>query len=268
MIGYFERYKREDGLLDCVSEKWNLVDWPENLRDNYEFPLTRPVAAKGCHNVINALYVGAMKTLSELEQILELPETQDWQKQRDAFIRVFYREGRRLFADSEHGSHCALHSNLYPLYFDFVPEEGKEAVAHFLVEKGLECGTMTSFYLLKALAKAGFHQEMYQLMVNTGSHGWVNMLREGASACFEVWGKDQKWNTSLCHPWSSAPISLLIEETAGIHLKPQCPKGYEWIPHIPEEIEEFEIKVPFRDRSISVKKKKGTVSIEDNEYPI
>ena len=35
------------------------------------------------------------------------------------------------------------------------------------------------------------------------------MLDEGATTCYEAWGKEQKWNTSLFHPWASAPAILL-----------------------------------------------------------
>ena len=38
-----------------------------------------------------------------------------------------------------------------------------------------------------------------------------------ATTCFEAWGKDQKWNTSLCHPWASAPISVLAEDILPAH---------------------------------------------------
>ncbi len=42
------------------------------------------------------------------------------------------------------------------------------------------------------------------------------MLKQGATTCFEVWGKEYKWNTSLCHPWASSPISILIEDIMGV----------------------------------------------------
>ena len=45
ILKHFSQYAREDGLLEQVADKWNLVDWPENLRDGYDFPLTRPVVA-------------------------------------------------------------------------------------------------------------------------------------------------------------------------------------------------------------------------------
>ena len=92
---------------------------------------------------------------------------------------------------------------------------------------------MPRYFVLKALADAGRYESVYRLLVNEGEHGWVNMLREGASACFEAWGKEQKWNTSLCHPWATAPVSILIEELAGIHPDPGEHNGYRFEPHIP-----------------------------------
>ena len=69
-----------------------------------------------------------------------------------------------------------------------------------------------AYFLLKALCKIGKYEEAYSLIVSESEHSWYNMVREGATTCFEAWGKDQKWNTSLCHPWASAPISILIED--------------------------------------------------------
>ena len=59
------------------------------------------------------------------------------------------------------------------------------------------------------------------------------MLREDATACFEAWGKDQKWNTSLCHPWASAPVIILLEDIAGLAPAPDTPQGYHAAPHLP-----------------------------------
>ena len=48
---------------------------------------------------------------------------------------------------------------------------------------------------------------MEDLLADDGA--WANMLSEGATTCFEAWGKDQKWNTSLFHPWATAPAIFL-----------------------------------------------------------
>ena len=58
LLTSFEKFQRDDGLLEGV-DKWNLVDWPSNLRDDYDFELTNPIG-KGVHNVINAFYIGAV----------------------------------------------------------------------------------------------------------------------------------------------------------------------------------------------------------------
>ena len=268
ILKHFSQYAREDGLLEQVADKWNLVDWPENLRDGYDFPLTRPVVALGCHNVINALYIGAMETQNTLAEICgrEMPyQTKEIKK---AYRNAFYREKTGLLADSETSSHAALHSNVYAMYFHLLPEADEEKILTFMKQKGFSCGVMLSYFVLRVFAERGQYDMVYELLVNEGEHGWVNMLREGATTCFEAWGKDQKWNTSLCHPWASAPIPILIEEIAGVHIDAAEKGGYYWTPHIPKEIREFRLCVPVKGKKIIVEKKMGeayAVIREDKE---
>ncbi|MBQ9116277.1 MAG: hypothetical protein IJY04_04590, partial [Clostridia bacterium] len=54
-------------------------------------------------------------------------------------------------------------------------------------------------------------------IVSEDENSWYNMVREGGTACFEAWGKDKKWNTSLCHPWASSPVPVLIEDILPLH---------------------------------------------------
>lgn len=262
IVEYFRQYANEEGLLEQVAEKWNLVDWPENLRDGYDFVLSRPVVSPGIHNVINALFVGAAKTLAELEALLGYPQSCPWQAWRDAYWAAFFRPETGLLADSLTSSHCALHSNLYALYFGLVPKEHQQRIADFLREKGLCCGVFTAYFVLKGLARAGRYDDVYRLIVNESEHGWVNMLREGATSCWEAWGKDQKRNTSLCHPWGSAPISVVIECLAGFSPAPQTPEGFVFEPHIPQEFKTFELTIPFRGKSYKIRKDGETVSCQ------
>ena len=291
IIRHFRRYEREDGLLEQVADKWNLVDWPENLRDGYDFKLSRPVVAPGCHNVVNALYVGAVKTFEELMDILEdpidIPEASAddleerenryrretgcgekktarayrWKQLRDAYINAFYDSRTGLFCDSTVSAHSALHSNIYPLFFGLCPEGSEGRIADFLVEKGLSCGVMTGYFYLKALAAAGRYEDEYRMLVNDSEHGWVNMLREGATACWEAWGKDQKWNTSLCHPWASGPIAVLIEDIAGIRPDTEVERGFRFEPHVPGELGSFRLTFPFGGRQYEVVKEKSDLSV-------
>ena len=50
-----------------------------------------------------------------------------------------------------------------------------------------------------------------QLAMDEGA--WLNMLQEGATTTFEAWGKAQKWNTSLFHPWATAPLIVFAKDT-------------------------------------------------------
>ena len=92
-----------------------MVDWPENLRDDYEFPLTRPIGP-GCHNVVNVLYIGAWKVTEEIREILKMENKQYSAVLEQAYRTVFLRPNG-LFADMENGTHCGLHAKVYALYY-------------------------------------------------------------------------------------------------------------------------------------------------------
>ncbi len=261
ILRYFKKYDRGDGLLHKVKEKWNLVDWPEELRDDYDFPLTRPVGP-GCHNVINALYYGCLKTVREIGEILgETTPEAEMERTRDSFVRVFFRQKTQLFADAEGSSHHSLHANILPLLFGLTPEGAVDAAVALIREKRLHCGVYTSYFLLKALAKAKEYDLIYDLMTSEDTRSWANMIKEGATTCFEAWGKDQKWNTSLCHPWASAPIPLLIEDIIG--LRPAKP-GWDEIgfePHLPDAMPDFTFHMRVRTGRIQVVFKEGKLEL-------
>lgn len=244
----FARYQRLDGLLENVSHGWNLVDWPEQARDGYDFPLTRPVVGEGCHNVINALWYGFLLMKEYVERLLCLPRTDASRRVGEAFRRAFYRPAQRLFADSEMSGHCSLHANLYPAYFGLTPDA--DAYEKLLLAPGRYCGPLPFYFALRGLARLGKWETLYRLLTRTDGYGWRNMLREGASCCFEAWGKDLKWNTSLCHPWASGAIPIIIEELAGLHPDPDAPGGLRVDPRLPEHLTDFRLKVPFRGRAV------------------
>ncbi len=241
IIDTYSKYARDDGLLQNVTEAWNLVDWPENLRDDYDFPLTKPVG-EGCHNVINAFYVGAVGTTEEIARTLGEKIAPRFASLSNAFNAAFLRGDSGLYADSAASSHTAVHSNILPLFFSIAPEEAVQPIADWLISQGMRTGVYMAFFLLKALSKAGRYDAVYDIMTGGGTHSWQNMLSEGATTLFEAWGKDRKWNTSLCHPWASAPVAVLVEDILGI--TPDVARGGAWKPHLPAKIESLRMTVP------------------------
>jgi len=211
IMDYFKAYEREDGLLEHVDEKWNLVDWPDGLRDGYTLP-GKEQERRPLHNVLNAHYIGALLTVQKLQRILGLPTSDHVETCKRNFIKTFYDPQTKLFCDMPDKVHSALHSNVLPAFYGFAPEEAKPYIRECILRKGLCCGTQFSYFVLKALGKVGTKEDQIKLLLNEGEHSWVNMLREGATTTFEAWGKEQKSNTSLCHPWSCAPVILIVED--------------------------------------------------------
>ena len=114
-------------------------------------------------------------------------------------------------------------------------------IIRMVEEKRLNCGVYISFFLLKALCKYGRHDLAMDLILSDDRFSWGTMLKQDATTCFEVWDKEFKWNTSLCHPWASAPIPVLVEDIMGI--KPMEPgwKGFSTQPVAYQRLGDFEL---------------------------
>ncbi len=215
MLHHFERFIRNDGLLVGVIDKWNLVDWPQNLRDDYDHPLPHWAEPDSFHNVINAFYIGAHLYTERLAKLLQIEYSPKSAPLICAYQTAFYDEEQRLYRDTPTSRHASLHSNALPAFFGFAKQEARAPIAEMIRQKGLCCGVQFSYFVLGACARLGEYALEYALLTGRGEHSWYNMLKEGATMLFEAWGKEQKWNTSLCHPWASAPIIALCDDAAG-----------------------------------------------------
>ena len=202
---YFRRYENADGLLESVTEKWNLVDWPANLRDGYDFPLTQPPTPPGLHEVPTAYYLALMDAAREMCDALGEPYFCDPAHTREGFFRVFYDADAALFRDAPGSSHHSIQANILPLAFGICEEPAfVKNVLAMVREKRLTSMNYASYFVLLALDRLGEYDLLKEMIVDEGA--WRRMLREGATTCFEAWGKDAKWNTSLFHPWLSFPV--------------------------------------------------------------
>ena len=258
IIAVYQRYQRADGLIENVKEAWNLVDWPENLRDDYDFPLDRPVGP-GCHNVINAFYIGCIKTTESIARILGEKVGSRVQTLTNAFDAAFFRKETGLYADSDKSNHSAVHSNILPLFFGLMSKEREKAISDWLIKRGMQTGVYMAFFLLKGLARAGRYDAVYDLITRKGKKSWMNMLEEGATTLFEAWGKDQKWNTSLCHPWASAPVPVLIEDILGI--TPEIARGGVWKCRLPAHVKELRLTVPVAGHTAKFIRTEGSTTL-------
>ena len=209
---YFLRYANKDGLLDGVSDKWNLVDWPANLRDGYDFELPADGVKSGLHNVINAFWCGLLSAMDEIYEILGMPPTGMTEQVKAAFVDAFYSPDPGLYVDAPGSSHAAVHSHILPLLFEIGTQDQArcDRLCDYVAQRGLTpMGVYMAYFALAALVKHGRVADAVRLATDRGC--WLNMLAEGATTTFEAWGKDQKWNTSLFHPWASAPLIVFAK---------------------------------------------------------
>ena len=209
---YFMQYSQEDGLIEGVKEKWNLVDWPDNLRDGYNFPLTKPIGY-GKHNVLNAFWIGFLKAYQDICEILGEAVNIAIDNVEKSFINAFYNKETGLYCDSTEKTHSAVHSNVLPLLFDIgISETKKQKIVEYIYQKKLaSMGVYMAYFTLAALIKHDEREKAELLATDKGA--WLNMLEEGATTTFEAWGKNQKWNTSLFHPWATAPLIVFAKDT-------------------------------------------------------
>ena len=211
VYNYFLKYEREDGLIEKVYDKWNLVDWPANLRDGYDFPLTRPIG-EGVHNVLNAFWCGFLQATDEIYSILGMNATGKTEKAIASYTESFYSCESGLFCDSAEHTHSSIHSNILPMLFGIGSDECHSRIVELLRQKRLSSmGVYMAYFALAALKVKGEDALAKELISDPAC--WLNMLSEGGTTTFEAWGKDQKWNTSLFHPWATAPLIILSKDT-------------------------------------------------------
>ena len=211
MCEYFSSFDRGDGLIEKLYGQWNLVDWPANLRDGYDFPLTKPIG-DGVHNALNALWIGFLKAMNEIEEICGNEKVTETDEVIRSFYKAFYNDETGLFCDSESKTHSAVHSNIFPLLFGIYgkDEELKKRLVKMIYDKKLNSmGVYMAYFALAALVENGERDKAIELTLD--KNAWLNMLKEGATTTFEAWGKEQKWNTSLFHPWAVAPLIIFNE---------------------------------------------------------
>ncbi len=236
LLNYFAQFENENKLLTSTGTKPILIDWPKNLRDNfdYDYAQNKPNA------VVNAFYYGAIVQILEILKELGIEnETLNnkaktiWQSYQETFLDP----EKKLYKDAPGSKHYALHSNAIPLFFGLVEDlEVKNNIFNMIEQKGLSCGVYIASYVIEACFKEGHQKLGWQLLNNDTEHSWKEMLRSGATSCLEVWKPEMKVNMSWCHAWSSCPIYLISEYVLG--LKPAKP-GWKEIRFSPAKIDDL-----------------------------
>ena len=198
VLDFYKKEYEKDGLLQNL-DRWCVVEWPKNFQDDYAVDIVEGKVCEEPHVSICAYYIHAIQTLNKIAGIIGEPPYREEAPLLDSFIKAFYDREKHLFYDGTEHRHISLVGNAFPYAFGICPDEQfEETFLAMLKKKGFASTSLfTSFPLLYGMAKRGDKERIKCFLLDDGT--WKRMLNEGATATFEGWGKDVKWNTSLFH---------------------------------------------------------------------
>lgn len=226
----------------------DLVDWPPGSftsggtgeRDNHEM---LPV-----NTVVNAFHCHALRLMSRIARVLG----QDGDGRRfarqaglvaDRLNHLMFDRSRGVYIDGAGSRHASLHSNMFMLAFNLVPDGRKDSVVSFVKSRGMACSVYGAQYLLEALYLNG--QDGYALDLMTARHdrSWWNMIRLGSTMTLEAWDAKYKNNLDWNHAWGAAPANIIPRFLLGV--RPLAP-GFRkvLINPLPGSLERIAGKVP------------------------
>lgn len=198
LLDAYRRHYETDHLLRNL-DKWCVVEWPKNFQHDYDVDITEGKICSEAHVSINAYYIEAIRTANSIAHILDLPEYRDEKPLLDAFYTVFYDKEKNLFKDGKNTDHISLVGNSFVFGFDLCPDkECEQAIIDSIFKEGISSlSFFCVFPVLAGFIRRGRTSLIRKALSDNGA--WKRMLREDATATFEGWGKDTKWNTSLFH---------------------------------------------------------------------
>lgn len=200
MLDYFcEKYEKyEVGILYDL-DKWCVIDWPEDSRDNYDFETFQSKITEGTHNVISAYYIGAIITVNRLLKEIGRERYKDVKSMIKNFNKAFYDEQDYIYRDSKKSFHSSIPGNVLPVIFGFnkSPEFKNNAFKMFN-ERGIKNINIFMTFPLLVAAKQNHDIRLLHSLIGD-KNAWLRMIDEGATTTFEAFSKDLKWNTSLFH---------------------------------------------------------------------
>lgn len=186
--------------------------------------------------VVNAYYYKALVDMHKLADALGKTADSRFYAQKAAhvyraFQQHFFRKESGNYRDGIETDHASLHSNMFALAFELVPEKYKDEVMDYVRSRGLACSVYGSQFLMDAVYQSNDADYGLSLLTATKERSWYNMIREGSTITMEAWGNKFKPNQDWNHIWGAVPANIIPRKLMGIeptlpawetfHIKPQ-----------------------------------------------
>lgn len=199
----------------------DLVDWPPGSftdggageRDSHEM---LPI-----NTVVNAFHCHVLKLMSRIAQVLGHSDDMARFGKRAELVESainsrLFDQSRGIYIDGEGAQHASLHSNMFMLAFNLVPDDRKGSVVSFVKSRGMACSVYGAQYLLEALYRNGEDQYALEVMTATHDRSWWNMIRIGSTMTLEAWDLKYKDNLDWNHAWGAAPANIIPRFVLGV----------------------------------------------------
>ena len=197
------------------------MDWPpgsftdggQGERDNHEM---LPV-----NTVVNAFHCHALRLMSRISQALGNTDNQNRfsnqaNRVHNSINHLLFDHTQGIYVDGESSEHSSLHSNMFMLAFDLVPDDRKASVISFVKSRGMACSVYGAQYLLEALYQNGEDQYALEMMTAQHDRSWWNMIQCGSTITMEAWDLKYKNNLDWNHAWGAAPANIIPRFVLGV----------------------------------------------------
>lgn len=198
--------------------------------------------------VVNAYYYKALMDMGELAAALKKTEDSHFYREKAAtvyqsFQKHFFSRAKKHYTDGIGTDHASLHTNMFALAFNLVPEKYKQQIMDFVQSRGLSCSVYGSQFLMDAIYEGENEAYGLELLTSTADRSWYNMIREGSTISMEAWGTKYKPNQDWNHVWGAVPANTIPRKLMGI--EPTSP-GWETFRIKPQigDLASASIKVP------------------------
>lgn len=235
----YDRFMTAEGLLKKSTVN-DIVDWPDTMRDGYQFTEV--------NTVINAYNYRDMVDLANIAQVLNKSEDVKKYKelastQKEAINKQLFDSSVNRFRDGLGVNHYASHANFFPVALGAATDENAKLASEYIASRGMVPSVYGAPFLLESLFQNNQESKAIDLLTSHEKNSWMNMIKLGAGSTMEAWDPSQKPNLTYSHPWAASPAYIIPREMFGIVPVLPAFEKFEVKPR-PGQIGSAEIKVP------------------------
>lgn len=202
----------------------DIVDWPHTGilgLNQHEGGEADGFVFTDYNSVTNAYHYEALKLMSRIADVLNLPSDTQYYKQQSEqllkrFNNSFYDKKNGRYTDGISTDHASLHANMFPLAFGMVPTAERQKVMEYIKSRGMACSVYGSQFLMDAIYEAGDADYGLQMLTKTDDRSWYNMIRVGSTITLEAWDNKFKPNQDWNHAWGAVPANIIPRKLMGV----------------------------------------------------